>query len=179
MVLCEKMTDDENVFNYHSAPHLCLLQSRCCSCWHALYFKVNVLIWRRARSPRVNWPGGSREPASSSEAQLSKCRCALRSLAFTPSSAGLPGNFPLRKETRPLQAQISNCPEASGSLDVPASTSPSPCGGGAPVAATITAHRQIQLNIHAAVIGYSCWGGNRVSKATAVCSKVRGDKTCR
>lgn len=44
------MTDDENVFNYHSAPHLCLLQSRRCSCWHALYVKADVLIWRSAHS---------------------------------------------------------------------------------------------------------------------------------
>lgn len=41
----KKMTDDENIFNYHSTPHLCLLQSQGCSCWRTLYFKVNVLIW--------------------------------------------------------------------------------------------------------------------------------------
>lgn len=147
------MTDDENVFNYHSAPHLCLLQSRCCSCWHALYFKVNVLIWRRARAPRVNWLGGAGEPASSSEAQLSKCRFALRSLAFAASLAGLPGNFPLREETRPLPAQMTNSLEVPGSLragqaartqlDLPASASPSPCDAGAPVAATVAVHREI------------------------------------
>ena len=82
----KKMTDDESIFNYHSMPHLCLLQSQGCSCWYPLYFKVSVLIWSQGCLLWVNWLVGGRG-GHLLQTQLNKCRFVFHVPVLIVSSA--------------------------------------------------------------------------------------------